>query len=56
MVLNLILARTIAQAEALEQAGIRFDAVVAIEIPDEKIIAGRRGGAADLAADTRQGG
>ena len=27
--------RTIAQAEALEQAGIRFDAVVAIEIPDE---------------------
>lgn len=30
--------RTIAQAEALEQAGIRFDAVVAIEIPDEKII------------------
>ena len=31
--------RTIAQAEALEQAGIRFDAVVAIEIPDEKIIA-----------------
>ena len=35
--------RTIAQAEALEQAGIRFDAVVAIEIPDEKIIA-RMGG------------
>ena len=34
---------TIAQAEALEQAGIRFDAVVAIEIPDEKIIA-RMGG------------
>ena len=35
--------RTIAQAEALEQAGISFDAVVAIEIPDEKIIA-RMGG------------
>ena len=35
--------RTIAQAEALEQAGIRFDAVVAIESPDEKIIA-RMGG------------
>ena len=35
--------RTSAQAEALEQAGIRFDAVVAIEIPDEKIIA-RMGG------------
>ena len=31
------------EAEALEQAGIRFDAVVAIEIPDEKIIA-RMGG------------
>ena len=30
--------RTIAQAEALEKAGIRFDAVVAIEIPDEKIV------------------
>lgn len=30
--------RTIAQAEALEKAGITFDAVVAIEIPDEKII------------------
>ena len=30
--------RTIAQAEAMEQAGISFDAVVAIEIPDEKII------------------
>ena len=30
--------RTIAQAEALEQAGIRFDAVVAIEIPDERIV------------------
>ena len=30
--------RTIAQAEALEAAGIRFDAVVAIEISDEKII------------------
>ena len=28
--------RTIAQAEALEQAGIRFDAVVAIEIPDHR--------------------
>ena len=35
--------RTIAQAEAMEQAGISFDAVVAIEIPDEKIIA-RMGG------------
>ena len=30
--------RTIAQAEALEAAGIRFDAIVAIEISDEKII------------------
>lgn len=30
--------RTIAQAEALEQAGIRFDAVVALEIPDERIV------------------
>lgn len=30
--------RTIAQAEALEKVGIRFDAVVAIEIPDEKIV------------------
>ena len=30
--------RTIAQAEALEAAGIRFDAVVAIEISDEKIV------------------
>ena len=30
--------RTIAQAEALEAHGIRFDAVVAIEIPDEKIV------------------
>jgi len=39
--------RTIAQAEAMEQAGISFDAVVAIEIPDEKIVArmgGRRSG------------
>lgn len=35
--------RTIAQAEALEQAGIRFDAVVALEIPDERIVA-RMGG------------
>ena len=37
--------RTIAQAEALEAAGIRFDAVVAIEIPDERIVdrmSGRR--------------
>ena len=33
----------IAQAEAMEQAGISFDAVVAIEIPDEKIVA-RMGG------------
>lgn len=30
--------RTIAQAEALEQAGISFDAVVALEVADEKII------------------
>ncbi len=30
--------RTIAQAEALEKAGIRFDAVVALEIADEKIV------------------
>ena len=35
--------RTIAQAEAMEQAGISVDAVVAIEIPDEKIVA-RMGG------------
>lgn len=35
--------RTIAQAEALEQAGIRFDAVVDIEVPDE-VIVGRMGG------------
>ena len=35
--------RTIAQAAAMEQAGISFDAVVAIEIPDEKIVA-RMGG------------
>jgi len=35
--------RTIAQAEALEKAGIKFDAVVALEVPDEKII-GRMGG------------
>ena len=35
--------RTIAQAEAMEQAGISFDAVVAIEVPDEKII-NRMGG------------
>ena len=35
--------RTIAQAEAMEQAGIRFDAVVALEVPDEKIVA-RMGG------------
>ena len=37
--------RTLAQAEALEAAGIRFDAVVAIEIPDERIVermSGRR--------------
>ena len=37
--------RTIAQAEALEAAGIRFDAIVAIEISDEAIIkrmSGRR--------------
>ena len=37
--------RTIAQAEALEAAGIRFDAVVAIEIADEHIVermSGRR--------------
>ena len=30
--------RTIAQAEALEAAGINFDAVVSIEIPDEAIM------------------
>ena len=30
--------RTIAQAEAMEKAGIRFDAVVALEVPDEKIV------------------
>ena len=37
--------RTIAQAEALEAAGIRFDAVISIEIADEVIVermAGRR--------------
>jgi adenylate kinase len=37
--------RTIAQAEALEAAGIRFDAVVSIEISDETIMermSGRR--------------
>ncbi len=37
--------RTLAQAQALEEAGIRFDAVVAIEVPDEKIVqrmSGRR--------------
>jgi adenylate kinase len=37
--------RTIAQAEALEKAGIAFDAVVSIEITDEEIekrMAGRR--------------
>ena len=37
--------RTIAQAEALEAAGIRFDAVVALEIADEEIVrrmSGRR--------------
>ncbi len=35
--------RTIAQAEALEKAGIRFDHVVSIEISDETIVA-RMGG------------
>ena len=30
--------RTIAQAEALEKAGIQFDAVVSIEISDETIM------------------
>lgn len=30
--------RTIAQAEALERAGIQFDAVLDIEVPDEEII------------------
>ena len=30
--------RTIAQAEAMEKAGISFDAVVALEVPDEKIV------------------
>ena len=37
--------RTLAQAEALEKAGISFDAVVSIEISDEEIVermAGRR--------------
>ena len=37
--------RTIAQAEALEQGGIKFDAVVSIEISDETILermSGRR--------------
>ena len=37
--------RTIAQAEALEEAGIQFDAVISIEISDEAILArmsGRR--------------
>ena len=37
--------RTIAQAESLEKAGIRFDDVVSIEIPDEEIMermSGRR--------------
>ncbi len=37
--------RTIAQAEAIENAGIQFDAVVSIEISDEKIMermSGRR--------------
>lgn len=35
--------RTIAQAEAMEKAGICFDAVVALEVPDEKIV-NRMGG------------
>ena len=30
--------RTIAQAEALEKAGIHFDAVISIEIADEEIL------------------
>ena len=30
--------RTIAQAESLEKAGIRFDDVISIEIPDEAIM------------------
>lgn len=37
--------RTIAQAEAMEEAGIKFDAVVSIEVPDEAIeqrMTGRR--------------
>ena len=37
--------RTIAQAEALEKAGISFDAVIALEVPDERIVermSGRR--------------
>ena len=37
--------RTIAQAESLEKAGIRFDDVISIEIPDEAIMermSGRR--------------
>ena len=45
--------RTIAQAEAMEQAGISFDAVVAIEIPDEKIVA-RMGGTTGLRELRRQ--
>ena len=34
--------RTIAQAESLEKAGIRFDDVISIEIPDEAIMERRR--------------
>ena len=30
--------RTVAQAEALEAAGIQFDAVVALEVPDDVIV------------------
>ena len=30
--------RTIAQAEAMEKAGIRFDAVVSIQVPEEEIL------------------
>ena len=30
--------RTIAQAEALEQAGVRFDCVLDIEVPDQEIM------------------
>ena len=37
-VLPSMMASSASAAEAMEQAGIRFDAVVALEVPDEKII------------------